>query len=266
MPISRREFVKLGAHAAFGGLLVYTLRGVVLPQSAPRAADAEGNSAYDQYRPEDHDWAFVIDTMKCIGCGRCARACKQENNVPWEPQCNRTWVERYSFAGDGEVHVDSPEGGINGFADEPLPEAIRDKEITKSFFVPKLCNQCDNSPCVQVCPVAATYKTADGIVLINRDKCIGCRYCIQACPYGMRYLLPDERVADKCTWCYHRITRGRLPACVEACPVGARKFGDLRDPESTVSKILAERNTSVLKPEMGTNPRTRYLDLDGEVV
>ena len=85
MPLSRRKFVKLGAHAAFGGLLVYTLRGVVMPQTTPRAADAEGNSAYDGYRPEDHDWAFVIDTMKCIGCGRCARACKQENNVPWKP-------------------------------------------------------------------------------------------------------------------------------------------------------------------------------------
>jgi Fe-S-cluster-containing dehydrogenase component len=82
----------------------------------------------------------------------------------------------------------------------------------------------------------------------------------------MRYLLPDEGVADKCTWCYHRITRGRLPACVEACPVGARKFGDLRDPESAVSKILAERNISVLKPDMGTKPNAFYLDLDGAVV
>jgi len=262
---SRRRFMKLGANAAFGGLLVYTARGLVSQPSSPPAAEAGSGSAYDLYRPEEHDWAFIIDTSKCIGCGRCARACKLENDVPWEPQCNRTWVERYSFTADGEVSVDSPDGGINGFAVEELPEEVQGKEITKSFFVPKLCNQCEKPPCVQVCPVGATYKTGDGVVLVNRDRCIGCRYCIQACPYGGRYLLPKEHVVDKCTWCYHRITRGQLPACVEACPVGARAFGDLRDPESDVSRVLAEERISVLKPEMGTKPNVSYLDLDGAV-
>jgi len=187
--------------------------------------------------------------------------------------------------------VDSPNGGIDGFYSVgtregdgegaavdyrnglpdhiPLPASdeagVGSGEIKKSFFVPKLCNQCDKPPCVQVCPVGATYKTADGVVLVNRDTCIGCRYCIQACPYGARYLLPKEGVVDKCTWCYHRITKGQVPACVEACPVGARIFGDLRDPESEVNRILAEQRIYVLKPEMGTEPQVWYLDLDGAV-
>jgi Fe-S-cluster-containing dehydrogenase component len=288
--ISRRRFIRLGTHAAFGGLLVYTLRGV-LPRSSLSTADAAGNAAYDRYRPEEHDWAFIVDTAKCIGCGRCARACKLENDVPWDPACNRTWVERYRFTQDGEVLVDSPNGGIDGFYSVgnregdgegaavdyknglpdhiPLPASdkagVGSRDIKKSFFVPKLCNQCDKPPCVQVCPVGATYKTVDGVVLVNWDTCIGCRYCIQACPYGALYLLPKKGVVDKCTWCYHRITKGQVPACVEACPVGARIFGDLRDPESEVNRILAEQRIYVLKPEMGTEPQVWYLDLDGAV-
>ncbi len=265
MALSRRRFLKLGANATVGGLLIYTLRGV-LPSSSPGAADAGTDDAAEGYTPGDTSWVFIIDTMACIGCGRCVRACKEENDVPLEPHCNRTWVERYTFTTDGEVYVDSPNSGYDGFADAELPEGARGKEITRSFFVPKPCNQCDASPCTQVCPVGATYKTDDGIVLVNQDKCIGCRYCVQACPYAMRYIHPRKGVADKCTWCYHRITKGKLPACVQICPVGARKFGDLNDPESEVSKILAERNVSVLKPEMGTKPKAFFLDLDGEVV
>lgn len=264
MTFSRRRFITLGGNAAFGGLLIYTLRGLVTQPSTPTAA-AGPTAADNGYQPEDHDWAFVVDTARCIGCGRCVRACKRENNVSWEPQYHRTWVERYSFSEDGEVYVDSPEGGINGFFSDEANEELEGMEITKSFFVPKLCNQCDKAPCIQVCPVAATYMTRDGAVLVDQGRCIGCRYCIQACPYGARYLDPEKHVADKCTWCYHRITKGKLPACVEACPVQARLFGDLRDPESEVSKILAERRIYVLKPEMGTDPQVAYLDLDAAV-
>ncbi len=292
MDSSRRRFIKLGAHAAFGGLIVYTLHGLV-PSGSTSVAGAKGDSAYDQYRPEDHDWAFIVDTTRCIGCGRCARACKQENNVPPEPNCNRTWVERYRITRKDRVLVDSPDGGINGFprdglntgqavsgnthisnADARTSRGAPGAEIVKSFFVPKLCNQCERPPCVQVCPVGATYKTADGVVLVNQKRCIGCRYCIQACPYGARYLVPDsdvtptgeKHVADKCTWCYHRITRGLLPACVEACPVGARTFGDLRDPDSKVSRILDENRIDVLKPNLGTRPLVKYIGLDEAVV
>jgi len=114
---------------------------------------------------------------------------------------------------------------------------------------------------VQVCPVGATYKTKDGVVLIDRARCIGCRYCIQACPYGARYLDPRYHVVDKCTWCYHRITKGLLPACVEVCPVGARVFGDLRDPESPVRKIIQAERVNVLKPDLGTKPQVYYVGL-----
>ncbi len=300
MAISRRRFLKLGTHAAFGGMLVYTLRGLIPGNNGgPSNADAEADAAWAGYDAKDHAWGFIVDTMKCIGCGLCARACKLENNVPWVPEANRTWVERYRFRKDGEVLVDSPSGGINGFYNPagnerivveptvnynenglpnvvPLPndsDEVAPEELEKSFFVPKLCNQCEKPPCVQVCPVGATYKTDDGVVLVNQDRCIGCRYCIQACPYGARYLVPSgdvtptgqANVADKCTWCYHRITKGLKPACVEACPVGARKFGDLNDPESDVSKLLETARIQVLKPDLGTKPRTKYIGLDEAV-
>ena len=226
----------------------------------PRAAGAD--SGPPGYNPKAHEWVFIVDTARCIGCGRCVRACKEENSVPMDPRYTRTWIERYVQTADGEMHVDSPDAGINGFTSFEANREYAGQDITKAFFVPKLCNQCEKPPCVQVCPVAATYQTDDGIVLVNRDKCIGCRYCIQACPYGARYLDPDEHVADKCTWCYHRISRGLPPACVVACPVGARKFGDLRDPESEVSKIVAELRLYVLKEDLGTKPRVHYTQLD----
>ena len=137
--------------------------------------------------------------------------------------------------------------------------------MQESYYIPKLCNQCDNPPCVQVCPVSATYKLKDGVILVDRKRCIGCRYCIQACPYGARFLDPRARTADKCTWCYHRITKDLLPACVEACPVGARIFGDRSDPESNVSRILREEKVYVLKPDLKTRPRVFYMNLPEEV-
>jgi tetrathionate reductase subunit B len=132
--------------------------------------------------------------------------------------------------------------------------------------VPKLCNQCERPPCVQVCPVGATFRTPDGVVLIDHDYCIGCQYCVQACPYGVREFNREYGVTDKCTWCYHRITRGLRPACVEACPVNARIFGDQNDPESPISKFIRENRTRVLKPEMGTSPNVFYVGLDKEVM
>ena len=164
-------------------------------------------------------WGMVIDLDKCVGCQACTIACKEENNVPKEPFYFRTWVERYTLLVDGETLVSSPKGGAEGF-----PERISEGTILRSFFVPKLCNHCKNPPCVQVCPVGATFTTEDGVVLVDEDYCIGCRYCIQACPYGARYLNPVTKTADKCTFCYHRLRRGLLPACVEVCPRGAIKL------------------------------------------
>ncbi len=265
--LRRRAFLTLSGRVVVGSMVIYGAPAAILSRLGvgPDERAPGRDAAPAGYNPRAHEWAFVVDTMACIGCGRCVRACKEENGVPWEPDCNRTWVERYVKTADGEVYVDSPDAGIHGFASWEDNRKYEGLDIVKSFFVPKLCNQCERPPCVQVCPVAATYKTEDGVVLVNRDKCIGCRYCIQACPYGARYLDPYEHVADKCTWCYHRISRGLLPACVTVCPVGARKFGDLRDPDSEVSRILNELRLYVLKGDLGTKPRVRYTQLDEDV-
>ena len=133
-----------------------------------------------------------------------------------------------------------------------------------AYMLPRLCNHCDNPPCVPVCPVGATFKAATGEVLINSDHCVGCGYCVQACPYDARFINEDTGTADKCTFCAHRLEAGLLPACVETCVGGARIFGDLADPKSEVSKILVARKADVrvLKPDQNTNPNVYYLGLD----
>ena len=109
--------------------------------------------------------------------------------------------------------------------------------------------------------MGATYRTRDGVVLIDHNHCIGCQYCVQACPYGVRMFNHAYGVTDKCTWCYHRITKGLNPACVDACPVNARIFGDLNEPESPISKFIRDNRVQVLKPEMGTKPSVYYVGL-----
>lgn len=205
-------------------------------------------------------FAMGIQIDKCIGCGSCVRACKVENDVPPEPYYFRTWVERYMIRKDDSVVVQSNEGGTG-----ELTEGIKEKDILRSFFVPKLCNHCDNPPCAQVCPVGATFQTDEGIVLVDSERCIGCSYCIQACPYGARYMHPETHTADKCTLCYHRIQRGLLPACVEVCPTQARVFGDLESGASPLVRLKRMNNTHVLKPALNTKPKVFYTDLDGEV-
>jgi len=212
------------------------------------------------YDPTRHNWAMGIDIPKCIGCGRCAAACKNENNVPREEHYFRTWVERYVIPTEGDARVDSPDGGIDGF-----PETKEDFEILRSFFVPKLCNHCANPPCVQVCPVGATFTSRDGVVLVDEKYCVGCRYCIQACPYGARYLHPQKKVADKCTFCYHRITKGMLPACVEVCPTQARIFGEVGLASSPLRRFLRFNDVIVLKASLNTKPKVYYAGADGEV-
>jgi tetrathionate reductase subunit B len=212
------------------------------------------------YDPKDHLYGMGIQINRCIGCARCVEACKTENGVPDEPFYFRTWVERYVTYSDGHTVVDSPNGGLNGY-----PWVADEKHVLRTYFVPKLCNHCDNPPCVQVCPVGATFKTDDGVILVDKDYCIGCRYCIQACPYGARYLDPVRKVADKCTFCYHRVRKGLQPACVEVCPTQARIFGESRKMASPLRRLMRMSKIQVLKPSLNTEPKVFYADLDGEV-
>lgn len=253
--------------------------GLVLAAGAAGAAVLQrlvplGSDAIDEdlapiakaYDAETAQLTFVVDTSKCIGCGLCVAACKEENRIPSETQYNRTWIERHVRTTDGKVHIDSPDAGIHGFSAATAAPGVAGKKVAAAFFAPRLCMQCENPPCVAVCPVSATYSTPEGIVLVDESRCIGCGYCVTACPYGARYVLPAAEetplgasgVADKCTWCFHRITRGLEPACVEVCPVGAREFGNAADPADPIHASLAE-HPQPLWPEYGTKPRLLYI-------
>jgi Fe-S-cluster-containing dehydrogenase component len=213
--------------------------------------------------PEDKNvpwYGIVIDIERCIGCGSCAAACKQENDVPKEPFFFRNWVEQYTVKNDGSVIIVSPNGGIDGFKQQ-----VPDEDTFKSFFVPKMCNHCAKSPCEQVCPVGATYLSPEGVVLIDEKYCLGCRYCVQACPYGCRFIHPVKKVANKCTLCYHRLKKNLDPACMEVCPTGARMYGNLRDKNSKIVLFLKEHTTQVLRANLNTGSKLFYHELRSEV-
>jgi tetrathionate reductase subunit B len=250
---NRRKFFQTAA-TLIGGTLFYSLMKPFEALSQSKEENLEVDKA------DVPLWGMAVDIESCIGCGKCAEACKLENNVPKEPFYFRTWVEQYTVKNDGDVKIESPNGGIGG-----LKQSVPDEDIFKSFMVPKLCNQCNNAPCVQACPVGATFITPDGVVLVDQSYCIGCSYCIQACPYGARFMNPVTKVADKCTFCYHRITKGLLPACVEVCPTKARIFGDLRVKKSGLVKFLQKNQTQLLKPHLNTHPRVFYNGLSSEV-
>jgi tetrathionate reductase subunit B len=239
---SRRKVLK--AIAAGAGLLVIPVGRL---QGSPEEKNPDGGPY----------WAYAVDTTRCIGCCACMRACRDENDVP--EGVFRTWVERYRVMTDGVVNVDVAASAGHVFA--PLEDPV-----AKAFFVPKICNHCEKSVCNQVCPVGAAYRTPDGVVLVDQKHCIGCGYCVQACPYGSRFIHPQKHVADKCTFCYHRISKGEPPACVLTCPNQARLYGDLNDPHGELSVLLRQRRYRLLKPEMGTHPKCYYLGLDREVV
>ena len=241
--LDRREFMqKCGAAAAIAWVVS------IATTEAEKRAD---------YRAADHLYGMAVDPAKCIGCARCMEACRAENDV--EPGAVRTWVERYVLTTDGETIVQA----IDEKRQTKPP--VDEHRILRTFFVPKLCNHCAKAPCVQVCPVGATFTTPDGVVLVDKDYCIGCRYCIQACPYGARYLDTRTHTADKCTFCYHRITKGLVPACVEVCPSGARIFGELKGRNTPLARYMRFSKLQVLKPHLNTEPHVYYANLDGEV-
>ncbi len=271
---ARREFLsKLGRAATCTGAAVGAAALGVMPAvsaKSPPSAEADSFPTKD-YDWTKHQWAFGVDATKCIGCLRCVEACKHENDVPRNAHQFRTWVERYvHIEGEDAVRIDSQQDPVNIEASGSEKEfrfanRYKDAKVEKAFFVPKLCNHCTHPACVQVCPTGATYRTKDGVVLIDHDYCIGCRYCVQACPYGARYFNEEKGVSDKCTWCYHRITKGLQPACVEVCPVDARVFGDTKDKESPISLFIRNNRVQVLRPESGNAPNVFYVGIDKEV-
>ena len=270
--IGRRLFLRVTAKAlagAVGG-------GVVFAESVAQDEHITGDTGAKSFPTDDYDWtkhrwAYGIDATRCIGCLRCVEACKTENGVEQDAHHFRTWVERYVYLeGEEKPRVDSHHDPQNIAASGSESEyrfdnRYKDANVTKAFFVPKMCNQCQNPSCVQVCPVGATFRTKDGVVLIDRKYCIGCEYCVQACPYGARFFNKEVGTSDKCTWCYHRITKGLQPACVEVCPAEARIFGDLNDPSSKINKFVDENRVQVLKPDTGNGPTCYYIGIDKEV-
>lgn len=183
------------------------------------------------------NYGFAIDLRKCIGCHACTIACKAEHEIP--VGVNRCWVktvEKGSF-----------------------PE-------TRRFFFPVLCNQCDDAPCVRICPTSALFKRRDGIVDLHGDSCIGCRACMEACPYDQLFIDPNTRTAEKCNFCANRVENKLLPACVSVCPTECRIFGDLDDPTSEVSRIVQHEAFMVRKPEKGTGPKIFYLGAEESTI
>jgi len=252
--MNKRDFLK-------EAIVFFPAAGVLHALSCEAAGKEPSGAAATGYDPTNHWYGMGVDVDKCIGCNRCVEACKAENNVPDEPYFFRTWIERYTIRNDGETTVEC-------ISTKPAPHdqvAPTDPSVVRTFFVPKLCNQCAHPPCVQVCPVGATFQTKDGVVLVDEKRCIGCRYCIQACPYGARYLNPKTKTADKCTFCYHRITKGLVPACVEVCPTEARIFGDMKGKADRLVRFERANVISVLKPDLNTEPKVLYASLDGEV-
>ncbi len=178
-------------------------------------------------------YGFVIDNRKCIGCHACTTACKSEHQVP--VGVNRTWVKQVE---KGE-----------------FPH-------TRRLFSVMRCNHCTDAPCVEICPVEALFFRNDGIVDFDKDRCIGCKSCMQACPYDALYIDPESHTAAKCNYCAHRVDIGLEPACVNVCPEHAIISGDMDDPDSEITELLSRQQVKVRKPEKGTVPNLFYIDAD----
>jgi molybdopterin-containing oxidoreductase family iron-sulfur binding subunit len=215
---------------------------------------------------EGVSFGYALNLSVCIGCRKCVEACHQENNH--DRRSGNSYIRVLEMQ---QGSLDLEHG--NAFYDHPVPAQGK-------YYLPVQCQQCDNAPCVKVCPVQATWKEPDGVVVVDYNWCIGCRYCEAACPYHARRfnwtkpeipaeeINPDQGylsnrirpqgVVEKCTFCLHRTRAGRLPACLEACPTGARVFGNLLDPKSPIRWVLENKRVFVLKEELGTRPRFFY--------
>ena len=174
-------------------------------------------------------YVMTMDTKRCVGCSSCVISCKTENALP--PNSFRDWVTNETTG----------------------------KFPTLSMEIQSVrCNHCSNAPCVSTCPTGASHYNEGGVVIVTHHKCTGCKACIAACPYDARYVHPEGYI-DKCTFCLHRVKKGKKPACVETCPTGALAFGDVNDSGSEVAKNLMSRKSKVHKPETGAQPNLYFL-------
>jgi Fe-S-cluster-containing dehydrogenase component len=174
-------------------------------------------------------YGMVIDESKCVGCNACRVACQNQNNLaPYEA---------YN-------HLEEREYGT-------FPNYARE-------FLPVQCQHCDDAPCVKVCPTGASHKRPDGVVLVDKNKCIGCKYCIAACPYNVRIIKEDGGYIEKCRFCIDFVEKGEKPACMTTCMTGVRMFGDLDDPNSEISRFIARNKLKQFKAEINTKPRIYY--------
>ena len=264
MGVNRRDFLRIGGLGTLLGLGGAAARELLPPGAALAEPAPQDGQALKAER-----WAMVVDMRKCLakvkkdGCRDCALACERAHNIPTPSNPNHAlkwiWHEPYENAFPGQ-HNDYVDDGLRG-----QPVLV-------------LCNQCDKPPCVRVCPTRATFRRDDGIVMMDYHRCIGCRYCMAACPYGSRsfnfvdprkYLDPDatdprfptrmKGVVEKCNFCAERLAEGLIPACVEVCKDKALIFGDLRDEKSDVRKVLRSRFSVRRKPELGTHPEIYYV-------
>jgi molybdopterin-containing oxidoreductase family iron-sulfur binding subunit len=242
--MDRREFVKRGGMVAVG-----TAGACALPLLARSGSGAPGPSG-------GRKWGMVIDLNKCTpGCTACVDACRKENNVALHG--DKRW----------DIHLIRK---VKVKRKHPVESSER--------YVLLLCNHCDHPPCVQACPVKATYKRKDGIVTVDQHRCIGCRYCMIACPYNVRYFNFKENhewhntdqpksthgVVETCNFCAHRLDKGGKPACVEACEKAGPKamvLGDLNDPASEVSQLIAANRVKGIREDLGTKPKVFYIGL-----
>ena len=239
----RRDFLARGA--AVAGMAIAPGVALVAPATARKA----GEPASSKVR-----WGLLIDSNKCdTGCDECVVACKTENG--WEgherPTTDPQWIRKVN---------------------------LKDNKTGATHSLPVMCQHCENPPCVDVCPTGASMQRADGIVLVNRHTCIGCRYCMLACPYKARSFVHEDVTGQKphmprgkgtvesCTLCAHRIDTGGTPACVEACSTKAGKeaimFGDLNDPDSDISRELSKHVTTRLRADLGLEPGVHYRGID----
>jgi Fe-S-cluster-containing dehydrogenase component len=279
--MNRRELVQIGAAGAVASIMTACgpkrlyeapkerLRAsiVELEREARERTGVEVQISDAQAIP-GVEFAYALDLSRCIGCRRCVYACVAENNQSREPEVQ--WIRVLQMEKEKGVDLAHADPYYN-------PETV---PAEGHFYMPVQCQQCRDAPCTKVCPTGATWIEKDGIVVIDYEWCIGCRYCMAACPYGARHFnwskpqIPKEEVnpnthylgnrprpkgvVEKCTFCIQRTRAGKYPACVEICPAGARKFGNLLDPASEIRYIIENKRVFVLKAELNTAPRFFY--------